>query len=51
MTPEEKLYNELKNWFIAKHGNKFLRLSEENQNKKIIELIQLYREKMKLDIE
>lgn len=50
MTPEEqqKLYEDLKNWFIAKHGYRFLKMSEENQHKMIMDLIESYVAKIKI---
>jgi hypothetical protein len=47
MTPQEKLYNELKNWFIEKYGYEFLRLSEKDQNNLIIAALQDYTAKIK----
>ena len=47
MTPQEKLYNELKNWFIEKHGYEFLRLSEKDQQNLIISAVQSYTDKLK----
>ena len=53
MTPEDqqKLYEDLKNWLIAKHGYNFLKMSEDNQNKMIIGLIESYIAKLKFDFE
>ena len=53
MTPEEqqKLYEDLKNWLIEKHGYRFLKMSEENQNKMIMGLIESYIAKLKIDFE
>lgn len=44
MTHEEqiKLYEDLKNWLIEKHGYRFLKMSDENQNKMIISIINSY---------
>jgi hypothetical protein len=47
MTPQEKLYNELKNGFIEKYGYEFLRLSEKDQNNLIISALQDYSNKVK----
>ena len=51
MTHEEqvKLYEDLKNWFIEKHGYRFLKMSEENQHKLIISYIQSYVDKLKIE--
>ena len=48
MTDEQtlKLYEDLKNWFIEKHGYNFLKMSEENQHKMIMSYIQSYVEKL-----
>lgn len=50
MTPEakQKLHEDLKNWFIEKHGNRFLKMSEEKQNEMITHYIITYAEKIKL---
>ena len=50
MTHEEqlKLYEDLKNWLIEKHGYRFLKMSEENQHKMIMSLIQSYVAKIKI---
>lgn len=32
MTPIEKIYNSVKEWFIVTEGIKFLQLSEKDQN-------------------
>lgn len=50
MTDEEqlKLYEDLKNWFIEKHGYRFLKMSEENQHKMIMGYIQSYVAKIKI---
>jgi hypothetical protein len=47
MTPQEKLYNELKNWFVEKHGYEFLRLSEKDQQNLIIAAVQSYADNLK----
>ena len=47
MTPEEKLYNSIKDWLIEKDGYNFLKLSEKNQNNLIIEVITTYVETLK----
>lgn len=51
MTPKEqlKLYEDLKNWFIEKHGYNFLKMSEENQHKLIMSYIQSYIDKMRVE--
>lgn len=50
MTHEEKLklYDDLKNWFIEKHGDRFLKMSEEKQNEMITHYIITYAEKNKI---
>ena len=47
MTPAEKLYNTIKEILILRDGYNFLRLSKENQNKKILEYFELYRDQAK----
>lgn len=47
MTPAEKLYNELKNYYIEKYGYDFLRLSEKDQQNLIIAALQSYADKVK----
>jgi hypothetical protein len=47
MTPQEKLYNELRNYFIEKYGYEYLRLSEKDQNNLIIAAVQNYADKLK----
>lgn len=47
MTPQEKLYNELKNWFIEKYGYEYLRLSEKDQQNLILSAVQSYADKLK----
>ena len=47
MTPAEKLYNELKNYYIEKYGYDFLRLSEKDQQNLIIAAVQTYADKVK----
>lgn len=47
MTPQEKLYNELKNWYIEKYGYEFLRLPEKDQQNLIIAAVQSYADKLK----
>lgn len=42
MTPEEKLYNSIKNWIIEKDGHNFLKLSEKDQNNIILAVIQTH---------
>lgn len=47
MTPQEKLYNELKNALIEKYGYDFLKLSEKDQTNLIIQALQSYSDKLK----
>ena len=47
MTPQEKLYNELKNYYIEKYGYEFLRLPEKDQQYLIIAAVQSYADKLK----
>lgn len=47
MTPQEKLYNELKNWHIEKYGYDFLRLPERDQQNLIIAAAQSYVDRLK----
>jgi hypothetical protein len=47
MTPQERLYYELKNYLIEKHGCNFLRLSEKDQNNLILSVLQDYSNKLK----
>jgi hypothetical protein len=42
MTPEEKLYNSIKNWIIEKDGYNFLKLSEKDQHNIILAVIQTH---------
>lgn len=46
MTPYEKLYNELRNYFIEKYGYNYLRLSEKDQQALIIQALQSYRNQL-----
>ena len=46
MTPQEKLYNELKNYYIEKYGYDFLKLSEKDQTLLIIQALQSYRDQL-----
>lgn len=47
MTPSEKIYNDLKEWFIVTDGDNFLKLSDEEQNELIISMIRLYVDNLK----
>lgn len=47
MTPAEKVYNNIKDWFILTDGNNFLKLSDEEQNELIISMINLYADNLK----
>ena len=47
MTPSEKIYNDLKDWFIVTDGDNFLKLSDEDQNDLIISMIRLYVDNLK----
>ena len=47
MTPSEKIYNDLKNWFIVTDGDNFLKLSDEDQNELILSMIRLYVDNLK----
>lgn len=53
MTHEEKqkVYEDLKNWFIEKHGNLFLKLSDEDQNKMIMSVLESHIAKLKIEFE
>lgn len=48
---KQKLYDDLKNLFIEKHGNLFLKLSDEDQNKMIMSVIESHIAKLKIDFE
>lgn len=52
MTHEEKqkVYEDLKDWFIEKHGNLFLKLSAEDQQKMILGLMKSYTDKYEIEI-
>lgn len=47
MTPIEKIYNDLKDWFIVTDGDNFLKLSDEDQNELILSMIRLYVDNLK----
>lgn len=47
MTPSEKIYNDLKDWFIVTDGDNFLKLSDEDQNELILSMIRLYVDNLK----
>ena len=47
MTPSEKIYNDLKDWFIVTDGDNFLKLSDEDQNDLILSMIRLYVDNLK----
>lgn len=47
MTPQEKVYNNIKDWFIVTDGDNFLKLSEKDQNELIIDMINLYVDNLK----
>lgn len=47
MTPNEKIYNDLKDWFIVTDGDNFLKLSDEDQNELILSMIRLYVDNLK----
>lgn len=51
MIHDKKLYNDLREWFLEKHGNLFRTLSEQDQHKMITSIIQNSANKMKIDIE
>ena len=46
MTPTEKVYNQIKEWFILTDRD-FLKLSEQNQNELIISMIQMYADNLR----
>lgn len=47
MTPSEKIYNDLKDWFIVTDGDSFLKLSADDQNEIILSMIRLYVDNLK----
>ena len=47
MTPEEKVYNNIKEWYIVTDGDNFLKLSDEDQNELILSMIRLYVDNLK----
>ena len=47
MTPSEKIYNNIKEWFIVTDGDNFLKLSDEEQNELILSMIRLYVDNLK----
>ena len=47
MTPSEKIYNNIKEWFIVTVGDNFLKLSDEEQNELILSMIRLYVDNLK----
>lgn len=47
MTAEEKLITDIRNWFIEQDGDKFLKLSEKDQNNLILAVIQTHVDKLK----
>lgn len=47
MTPEEKVYNNIKEWYIVTDGDNFLKLSDEDQNELILSMIELYVDNLK----
>lgn len=47
MSAEEKLIQDIRDWFIVRDGEKFLKLSENDQNNLILAVIQGYIEKEK----
>lgn len=47
MTPEEKIYNAVKNVLIQKHGYNFLKLSDKDQNLLIVDEYKTFLEKQK----
>ena len=47
MTPTEKVYNNIKEWFIITDGDNFLKLSDEQQNELIVSMIRLYVDNLK----
>lgn len=53
MTPEEKqkLYDDLRNWFIEKHGKLFLTMPDEQQHEMVISVIDSHIAKLKIDFE
>ncbi len=49
MTVEEKLLENVRDWFIAKDGQNFLKLSEKDQNNLILAAIRGLAEKSKAE--
>lgn len=47
MTAEEKFINNIREWIIEQDGEKFLRLSEKDQNNIILAIIQTHIDKLK----
>ena len=47
MTTEEKVYNNIKEWYIVTDGDNFLKLSDEDQNELILSMIELYVDNLK----
>lgn len=47
MTPEKKVYNNIREWFIVTDGDNFLKLSENDQQNLIISMIQLHVDNLK----
>ena len=46
MTPQEKIYNDIRDWFILTDKD-FLKLSEKDQQESILSMIQLYVDNLK----
>ena len=46
MTPQEKIYNEIRDWFILTDRD-FLKLSAEKQQESILSMIRLYVDNLK----
>lgn len=49
MSAEEKLIKDIRNWFIEKDGDNFLRLSEKDQNNLILAVIRTHVDKLKAE--
>ena len=49
MTAEEKHINDIRNWFIEKDGDKFLRLSEKDQNNLVLAVIRTHVDNLKAE--
>lgn len=47
MNAEEKFINNIRDWFIEKDGDKFLKLSEKDQNNLILAVIKTHIDKLK----